>query len=217
MHVMLQPFSVNNCNKLETVSLTMLMFISIINLLKATYFESGSLPHTTAKTLFRIYDWIEAILLGVIPSIVMAVVAISIPITIIFYIKDKWCKGQKNSSSQEDTSYIPKHDSLTPPRGKSERVRSIRPLPDGASDLHSTPKHLPRTKFHDDDNDYEDIKQQKQHRSKLHKDVPDRNQYRVFNNERTPNFHYAHRGAPVRSTSMGPPLDHTYMQYAGRR
>ena len=74
MQLIVKPFVKTSCNVLETLSLSILLLVSMMNLLKAAYFQSGEIPDSTADKVFEIYDWIEAILFAIIPLVIVGVV-----------------------------------------------------------------------------------------------------------------------------------------------
>ena len=78
LQLIIKPFSKFSCNILETASLTILLSISVMNLLKAVYFQAGEVPESTAEQIFTIYDWYEAVMLGVIPLCIIALVVLLI-------------------------------------------------------------------------------------------------------------------------------------------
>ena len=75
-----------NCNYLENVSLTVLVFISVMNLLKAVYFEAGNIPDGTPDRLFMNYDWVEGVLVGVLPLLAVLLVGVVIGLRIIVFL-----------------------------------------------------------------------------------------------------------------------------------
>ncbi len=78
VHMKLKPFAKQSCNYLETCSLTVLLAISVMNLLKASYFTMGEVPNGSADTIFQVYDWLEAVFLGIIPIIIVGFVILAI-------------------------------------------------------------------------------------------------------------------------------------------
>ena len=100
LQLIVKPFSKPSCNVFETVSLTILVFIAMMNLLKAAYFQSGEIPDTTADDIFKIYDWIEALLLGIIPLCIVGVVAIGILARLLAWpiqYSQKWAEDTRKS------------------------------------------------------------------------------------------------------------------------
>ena len=85
-HYRLAPFLHKNCNYLENVSLTVLVFISVMNLLKAVYFEAGNIPDGTPDRLFMYYDWVEGVLVGVLPLLAVLLVGVVIGLRIIVFL-----------------------------------------------------------------------------------------------------------------------------------
>ena len=67
MQLLVRPFVKRSCNVLETLSLSILLLVSMMNLLKAAYFQSGEIPESTPDKVFEVYDWVEAIFFAIIP------------------------------------------------------------------------------------------------------------------------------------------------------
>ena len=78
MQLAVRPFVRRACNIAETLSLTVLLLISIMNFLKSSYFQSGEVPDPTTDKIFFIYDWIEALLLGVVPLGIIGLLILSL-------------------------------------------------------------------------------------------------------------------------------------------
>ena len=96
-HYRTQPFAKKLCNRLETWSLTVLTWVSIVNLIKATYFEAGNIPAGLADDFFYAYDWAETFFLGLVPLIVGLFVGVALFITIVLYLHQKCRPGNKDS------------------------------------------------------------------------------------------------------------------------
>ena len=54
LHMWVQPFAKHSCNIVENISLTILSIVSIMNLIKAVYFESGEIPMGIPDQLFLV-------------------------------------------------------------------------------------------------------------------------------------------------------------------
>ncbi len=54
LHNRVQPFAKKSNNILMSLALAVLLFIAIMNLLKAGYFESGEIPQETADAILRV-------------------------------------------------------------------------------------------------------------------------------------------------------------------
>ena len=85
-HLRLRPFVRPSSNTLEAVSLGLLLAVSIMNLLKAAYFGSGEVPAGSADQVFWVWDWVEAVLLGLLPLVVAGFVALAVLIRVGAYI-----------------------------------------------------------------------------------------------------------------------------------
>ncbi len=109
LHIRIKPFIKASSNTLETVSLTVLLFIAIMNLLKASYFDSGEIPKGTADLAFQIYDWFEVIMLGFLPAIVVGFAIIAILTRVLAFCFGKCCcsrdDGYTSDDDQEVTPY----------------------------------------------------------------------------------------------------------------
>ena len=88
LHLSVKPFKNRSCNTVETISLMMHLFFSIMNLLKASYFQSGEVPIESADNLFYIYDYIEFAFLGIFPSLLFAFVGIAVLSHVSVYVVD---------------------------------------------------------------------------------------------------------------------------------
>lgn len=73
LHLRFEPFVSKSCNKIETISLGTLLLTSIMNLLKASYFESGEIPRGPANMIFLIWDWVEVLLLVAVPVFLLVI------------------------------------------------------------------------------------------------------------------------------------------------
>ena len=76
--LIVKPFVRTSCNIMETISLSIILLVSIMNLLKAAYFQSGEIPDSTADKVFEVYDWIEAILFGIVPLVFTGLIALGV-------------------------------------------------------------------------------------------------------------------------------------------
>lgn len=85
-HYRLRPFLKPACNYLENISLTILVFIGMMNLIKSVYFEAGNIPDGTPDMLFRFYDIVEGVLLGVFPLFLVSLVGILITLRVVAFL-----------------------------------------------------------------------------------------------------------------------------------
>ncbi len=95
-HLKIQPFAMKSCNLLENISLTILTMVSVMNLLKSSYFQSGESPIGTSDSVMYYYDWLEAALLGFIPIIIGSFAALTIIIGICGLVIDQIIKRWQN-------------------------------------------------------------------------------------------------------------------------
>ena len=102
-HIRTHPFIKPSCNFLESCSLTILLMVSVINLLKASYFQAGNIPADIADKFFLGYDWIEAFLLGLIPVIVGVFVVFALLMTLVLFVRKK-CQGPESKSKSRRPS-----------------------------------------------------------------------------------------------------------------
>ena len=97
LQLVIKPFAKASCNFAECCSLVIILGIAIMNLLKAAYFQSGDLPDETADDVFHAYDWIEALLLGIIPLCIVGLVVCGILARSIAWIAQRCHLGINNS------------------------------------------------------------------------------------------------------------------------
>ena len=95
VHIRLKPFAAPINNTIENASLAILVLVSMVNMLKAAYFESGNIPSGVPDQVLVIYDWIEAILLGLLPVIMVAFVGLALVATIVILLTTKCRKMHK--------------------------------------------------------------------------------------------------------------------------
>ena len=117
LHLAVKPFRKGSCNTAETISLMLHLFFSMMNLLKASYFQSGEVPVESADDLFYIYDFIEFIFLGVFPTIVFAFVCLAVFGHAVVYtfgtVKSIFCKKQNlGSVSRSSTGLNEQEDDV---------------------------------------------------------------------------------------------------------
>ncbi len=88
-HNRIQPFTKKSCNLLESVSLFVLLGISMMNLIKGVYFDSGEVPLSTADSMFHVYDYVEVFLVSVIPACILLFVLLCIVIRFVALIVNR--------------------------------------------------------------------------------------------------------------------------------
>ena len=83
IQLLLKPFRKRSCNRFEVLSLTVLTIVSVMNLVKAAYFQSGEIPDPGVEKIFEAYDWAEAVLFGMLPLVVIGIAAVCILLRIL--------------------------------------------------------------------------------------------------------------------------------------
>ena len=107
-HVKIKPFKKSSSNLLESVSLTLLLGIAVMNFGKAVYFDSGEVPLGYANTIYRIYDIVENILVSILPLVLLGFVIFCIVLRVLFLPLELCGKKKKTIFTQEEenaTSY----------------------------------------------------------------------------------------------------------------
>ncbi len=101
IHIFILPFKKYSSNLAEALALSLLVMISIINLVKATYLESEAVPHGHMNTLFFIYDWIELVFTGILPAVVFGLIGLAM----FFWVLQKIKKLCSKCQSEDFTDY----------------------------------------------------------------------------------------------------------------
>lgn len=86
-HLMVKPFRNKFANNLETLSLLFLVVLGLINLFKSVFVGLESNIKGTLITVFKVFEWVEFIILGLIPcllSILTCFAVLSLVIRILF-------------------------------------------------------------------------------------------------------------------------------------
>ena len=96
VHIRIKPFKKSSSNFLESLSLTLLLGIAIMNLCKAVYFDSGEIPLGMADTIFRIYDVVEHVLVSLIPLALLGFVIFCLVLRLILLPFDRICFKERN-------------------------------------------------------------------------------------------------------------------------
>ena len=94
-HNRIKPFTKISCNILESVSLFILLGIALMNLIKGVYFDSGETPLGVADTIFLVYDYLEVILVSIIPSSMLLFIVLCILIRLLA-LPLEFCKRSQN-------------------------------------------------------------------------------------------------------------------------
>ena len=88
------------------VSLFIILIISLVNLLKASYLETAHIPEGTADLFFHIFDWAEAILLGLVPVIVFGFLVLALLARLLIQIDVKVRERRGQQPSQTSMNYL---------------------------------------------------------------------------------------------------------------
>ena len=96
-HNRIKPFTRKSCNVLESVSLLILLGVALMNLVKGVYFDSGEVPLGVADTIFLVYDYLEVLLVSIIPSCVLLFILLCILIRLIA-LPFEHCKKSKDQN-----------------------------------------------------------------------------------------------------------------------
>ena len=112
LQMKIKPFARLSCNIIETVSLVLLLLIAIMNLLKAAYFQAGEIPDQTADMIFLVYDWTEALLLGILPLVIIGLVILAVIIKMLTWI---FKNPNHHVTSDSIQSGLPRTDGTTQP------------------------------------------------------------------------------------------------------
>ncbi len=127
-HIKTRPFVKQSSNILENCSLVVMTIVAVVNLLKASYFDSGTFPRGTADIVLQIYDWIEAVFLGFIPIAIVGFGVLAITIRACAFI-GSCSKSNKNEHKSkvhfkdvtpwyQQINSAPLHQSKLTPIGK---------------------------------------------------------------------------------------------------
>ena len=112
-HNRIKPFTKKSCNILESVSLSILLVISFMNLVKGVYFDSGEVPLGVADSILHVYDYIEVILVSIIPTAILLFVALCILLRVFAWPIEACQKMRRSRSDQQNgfgqVSAIPNH------------------------------------------------------------------------------------------------------------
>ena len=101
-HVQFKPLTMRIGNQVETISLSTLLIISLMNVLKAAYFELGKLPEGYVDDLFRIWYFVEMVLLGVVQLAIVGFVILALIIRLIA-VPIEWRKSRNKAQRDSHT------------------------------------------------------------------------------------------------------------------
>ena len=83
LQLKVKPFSKSLCNTLELSSLTIVLGLSVMNLVNAEYFQTGEVPEQAANKVFEVYDWFEAFFFGIIPLIIVSLAVVGVLVRVL--------------------------------------------------------------------------------------------------------------------------------------
>ena len=86
-HFLVKPFKNSFANNLESLSLLFLVILGLINLCKSVFFGANANIEGSLVTVFKVFQWIEFVILGLFPillSILMCLAIFSLTIRILF-------------------------------------------------------------------------------------------------------------------------------------
>lgn len=103
-HLMVKPFKKMLSNHIETVSLSVLLLIAVLNLVKAAFLRSGTEPKEENFLAIVVFEWIEITFFGLIPVALIGILALLMVFKLSMYCVSK-CKS---TSEPEDLRYTTK-------------------------------------------------------------------------------------------------------------
>ena len=77
-HLRAMPFKQRFSNIFESVSLSLLLVISGTNLVKSAFYHSQTIPRGQAYIVMVVFEWIEAVALGILPITLIALLFITL-------------------------------------------------------------------------------------------------------------------------------------------
>ena len=147
VHLRAMPFKQRFSNIFESVSLSLLLVISGTNLVKSAFYHSQTIPRGQAYVVMVVFEWIEAVALGILPITLIVLLFITL---VVKTGRKVWQRGHKHPSPDSLPSRSGNGGSLTlsPDSGPSGNDRSL-PLDHVARvvDEH-TKRHHPHRRSH---------------------------------------------------------------------
>lgn len=101
-HIFSRPFKQKLSNVAETVSLSLLLVISGTNLVKAAFFHSQTIPRGENYLVMIIYEWIEAVCIGILPLCILALLILTVTIKGSAVLIQKGSKKKKHPDPLDD-------------------------------------------------------------------------------------------------------------------
>ena len=108
MHITIKPFKQNYPNYAEAISLSLLLVVAVANLVRASFFSSGTIPMGDTYTVIVILEWVEIFCFTFLPLVIILIVLLAMCFT---------CGARVIR------------------RRQSPSVRDIRNIPDGMDDV----------------------------------------------------------------------------------
>ena len=78
VHLKVDPFKQRYSNLAESISLTILVMLSGMNMVKAAFYHSQAVPRGGSYLAMIIFEWIEAIFIGLLPICIIAIIVIAL-------------------------------------------------------------------------------------------------------------------------------------------
>ena len=78
IHLKASPFKSYQSNVAESLSLSLLLNLAIVNLVKSTYFESQVVPRASGYAVIVVFEWFDALAVVILPTAIVAMLAVSL-------------------------------------------------------------------------------------------------------------------------------------------
>ena len=96
VHLRAMPFKQRFSNIFESVSLSLLLVISGTNLVKSAFYHSQTIPRGQAYVVMVVFEWIEAVALGILPITLIVLLFITL---VVKTGRKVWRRGHKHPSA----------------------------------------------------------------------------------------------------------------------
>ncbi len=106
VHMYLQPFKFKSSNTLESVSLSALVIIAGMNLVKAVYSDSSLIPPESSDAIFETYDIAEMAVVTLLPFAILCIILIC---GMIFLLTCCCCRRSVSDKNEMTNSESPDH------------------------------------------------------------------------------------------------------------
>ena len=119
-HVITKPYRNSKMNTCESISLSMLVIISIINLMEASFVSAAVEPIGPNDDYFNLLQWVQVVILGFFPAficilVVFAIVSQGIRVVIILARKMRSCRCCSKTEHESNLVNFVLNDSETEP------------------------------------------------------------------------------------------------------